>query len=689
MRNLNIYIWGNEQQNIYHLIDYAKNANDNTISLFFLRKQSVELAKEKNVYLFDFPENITTAWIDVIHSIAKKINATSVRIHSAIEYSENINFQLVKRFSSDVSEGMQLSLFLYESSFNGLAYRQELNNLLSKKKLYCLEFVNKLKGKLTSENNEWHVVYNYLFNHIVNTHYYFNSLYLNTDKSLFSASHYHYVNQPDDTGDDMLLSKLVSLSGIKNNTFDLIKKICDQKKSLFFIDDGIAFPLGHEDKDATLLQDVFKQKFEFVFLINYTGNIDQKHHPSVNFVRLPDALLPDLLVIAEISPDAIYGMCTLSLFSCNSEKIKKVYFHENKNTPGNIKLNHFLRSNYREDISFVFINETQKRLEKTHTEKNIFYIGESMGDALFAIGAINALRSELTGPFVLLAPKIYHELLSLCPYVDAVWDRDHLDKPMKEDIYIAINCGKYHQPCSGTHIFASKHQIDSILDGYSNKNISNARKEIVLSLDNVDKQKVDNFIESHNLTSKVVLIHPNEGVPNRTWPKDSWKALVELFVNDGWSVVLIGANNNFYTHKKMVEIGSSRVFNAIDKFTMGETVYLMSRASLLVACDSGPVALAAATNIAICGLYSVVPGKYRLPYRHGSLGWNALAVNLSCQYVHCAKYYPQDTRGTFDAWCPNNKTYACIEKYKVADFYREINTFINSKKFTNQLLNKI
>ena len=302
-----------------------------------------------------------------------------------------------------------------------------------------------------------------------------------------------------------------------------------------------------------------------------------------------------------------------------------------------------------------------------------------------AIAICAMILPGISGAFILLAPKFYHELLVLCPYVDTVRDRDNLDKTMKEDIYISTILGKYHQPCSGAHIFASQHQIDSILDYYNKKNISNTRKEIVLSLDDIDKKKVDGFIESNNLTSKVVLIHPNEGVPNRTWPKASWEALIELFLNDGWSVVLIGANNNFYTHKKTGEFGSSRVFNAIDKFTMGETVYLMSRSSLLVACDSGPVALAAATDIAICGLYSVVPGKYRLPYRHGILGWNALAINLSCQYVHCAKYYPLDTRGTFDAWCPNNKTYSCIEKYKVNDFYREINRFLDSKKFIDQL----
>jgi ADP-heptose:LPS heptosyltransferase len=66
----------------------------------------------------------------------------------------------------------------------------------------------------------------------------------------------------------------------------------------------------------------------------------------------------------------------------------------------------------------------------------------------------------------------------------------------------------------------------------------------------VDKTKVDAFLKENNLTGRVVLIHPNSGVANRTWPAAAWEALIERFLDDGWSVVLIGSNNNFYSHKK-------------------------------------------------------------------------------------------------------------------------------------------
>ena len=46
----------------------------------------------------------------------------------------------------------------------------------------------------------------------------------------------------------------------------------------------------------------------------------------------------------------------------------------------------------------------------------------------------------------------------------------------------------------------------------------------------------------------------------------------------------------------------------------------------LISPDSGPIQLAAATDIGIVGIYSVIAGANRLPYRHGAAMWRAVAV---------------------------------------------------------------
>lgn len=685
MQNVNIYIWGDERQNTHHFLDYINNSKTNAISLFFLKHKPAGLTRQKNVYLFDFPDEKNVAWIDIICTIVDKIHATSVRIHSAVHYAQTINFALIKAFRSRTENGLSLTLFLYESSLNDIAWRQEIDKSLSAG-LRWQDYAQQFNAKLTRDSGGWHPLYRYLFNSFVETHYYFERLYLNKSRTLFSAPQFHYADLTDGgAAAPETVSSLLAMLEIKMSTVTLLRDIVASKKTLFFIDDGSDYPLGEAEKDTCLWQAIQTQGYAFVFLVNYTGNLDSHRVAGVSVVRLPPALTTELLSLCGITPDALYGFCSPALLFANTRNIKKIFFHEHCDFAPNKTLVSFLSNIQRGHLPCLYVNETQKRQQSEAVTQQIFLIGESMGDALFAVGSINALRKDLSGEFIFIAPKIYHNLLALCPWIDALWAPDELDQARKEAIHMAQVLGNYHTPCSGKHIFATQHQIDSILAESGRKKVSNAHKAIVLAVDKIDTTRVDRFLHENHLTQKVVLIHPNVGVPNRTWPRERWEALIEHFFADGWSVVLIGANNNFYAYKKTVEIGNSRVFNAIDRFTMAETVYLMTKSTLLVACDSGPVALAAATDIAICALYSVVPGKYRLPFRHGVLGWNALAIDLSCQYQHCAKHYPQDTRGTFDAWCPNNATYACVNQYPADAFYRAITQFVGSDDFIDPL----
>lgn len=686
MKSLNIYIWGEEKHNIHHLMDYVRShRSDDDFSFFFINKKVNGLSSRANTYVFDYPKYVNEEWVNIIYSAAQKIGAESITIHTAIKDSEKINFLLVSAFYADIRKGLNFSLNVYEADLNDIAYRKEFNALL-KKGLQYNTFMKQMKMNLVSKDKKWPAVCNYLFNGVVETQYFFHPFFLNINNPFFTSAHHHYVNHNFDAYSETEVAMVLTLLGVKSESISLVKKIAAQKRSVFFVDDGNDFVLGNEDKDDCLIQEVVQDKAEFVFLLNYKGSINNGRRGTVNFVKLPEDITLELLSAAGVAIDNVYGLCSLSLFSLGINKVKKIFFHEDDKHADNIRMRELLASNHCDNIPAVFFNEAVNKINKEGGDKHLFALGESMGDGLFAIGSLHAFRDNHPGDVILLAPKIYHNLLRLSPLVDDVWDIENLDERMKQEIYIAKYRGHFHSPCSGKHIFAAKHQIDSIISSYDEMKVSNSKKEMTLSLESVNKDKVDNFLSVNNLTSKVVLIHPNEGVPNRAWPKSSWEELIGRFIKDGWSVVLIGANTNFYSHKKTVTIENSRVFNAIDLFSMGETVYLMSKSSLLVACDSGPVALAGASDIAICAIYSVVPGRYRLPYRRGQLGWNALAVDLSCRYGHCAKYYPASMKGTFDAWCPNNKSYACMQNFKVDDFYQQIDKFVQSEKFIDNLL---
>lgn len=155
MQNVNIYIWGDERQNTHHFLDYINNSKTNAISLFFLKHKPAGLTRQKNVYLFDFPDEKNVAWIDIICTIVDKIHATSVRIHSAVHYAQTINFALIKAFRSRTENGLSLTLFLYESSLNDIAWRQEIDKSLSAG-LRWQDYAQQFNAKLTRDSGGWH-----------------------------------------------------------------------------------------------------------------------------------------------------------------------------------------------------------------------------------------------------------------------------------------------------------------------------------------------------------------------------------------------------------------------------------------------------------------------------------------------------------------------------------------------------
>lgn len=328
--------------------------------------------------------------------------------------------------------------------------------------------------------------------------------------------------------------------------------------------------------------------------------------------------------------------------------------------------------------------------------KRIFYSSASMGDIVYGIGAINALRHYYPDDkFVFVTHKLYASLIENCPCGIEHWDINRLDEAQRLDIEIANRFSRLHFFERWEQIVADMHMTDAFIKEVTPEVITR-NKNAVLDFACIDNAPVDAFMRENGITSgKVALLHPNIGSPNRTWSKASWERLAERFVADGWQVILIGSDTNKYASKKTMPVEVAGVFNAINRFTITQTVYLMSLCQLLVACDSGPVALAGYTDIAISALYSIIPSRYRLPYRHGRLGWNAQGIDTGCRFGQCGhlimresffkhtlhKKWSMPTGEQFAEWCPESKKYACLKQVSDADWWTQIQRFIASDAF--------
>lgn len=328
--------------------------------------------------------------------------------------------------------------------------------------------------------------------------------------------------------------------------------------------------------------------------------------------------------------------------------------------------------------------------------KRIFYSSASMGDIVYGLGAIHALKTRYPeDAFVFVTNKLYAELIDNSTAEVEHWDIHALTADQRFQIELANRFSRLHFFERWEQIVAPSHMTDAFISEVT-PDTFDTHKRARLDFEKIDKDPVDRFMRVHNITrGKVVLLHPNIGSPNRTWAEQHWKKLAERFIRAGWQVILIGSDNNKFQNKKTMHIDMPGVINGMNAFTITQTVYLMSLCQLLVACDSGPVALAGYTEIAISALYSIIPSQYRLPYRHNILGWNAQGINVGCQFGQCGhlimnenffkhtlhKKWAHPTSQQFSEWCPNAKKYACLAQFSDADWWEHIERFINSEDF--------
>ncbi len=324
----------------------------------------------------------------------------------------------------------------------------------------------------------------------------------------------------------------------------------------------------------------------------------------------------------------------------------------------------------------------------------VFTMDAAMGDLLFLLGALPAFRARHSGEIIINLPAILHDLALRSPCVDAVWDLANPGDHYEEMLYAStkrrlINIFDWETILAPEHMQAAISKQLCI-------DYHESEQKLTLNRTPLEQQHLQQFLQQHHLIdTKVVLLHPNIGSPNRTWPQQHWLSLCNDFLADGWRVVIIGSNRNVDKEKSMPTWDDPRIVNAIDQLSPIETILLMDHCDLLVATDSGPVALAAASHIATCVLYSNIPGQYRLPIRQGKMGWNACAINSGCHFGQCGGSFhnlasrtwagpiiPVKLTGLeFGQWCPNHQQYSCLNEFSPPQFWQAIQSFLHSDAY--------
>lgn len=323
-------------------------------------------------------------------------------------------------------------------------------------------------------------------------------------------------------------------------------------------------------------------------------------------------------------------------------------------------------------------------------KKIYVYLNAAMGDNLYLLAACRAIKKIKRVDIVFISPPLFIQLAEACPHVSAVWQDNALSQTQIQQLQQAHARGSFFDFTNWSHALSPVHMVDSFL-AQIGIDARTPDKQLDLNVPPSASHVIDTFYRINKLDEKpVLLVHPNIGHPNRTWPQENWFALTEMWLLSGWEVIFIGSNANSEANKTMPTAPPAGVINAVDQFSPIETVALMQRAGMLVSCDSGPVMLAGATEIAITALYSTVSSHHRLPFRHGEAGWNCLGIDLACANGPCARLMSSEvifttllkrpfdapTQNEFANWCVNSTPFKCLKHFSPPALYSQMAAFI-------------
>lgn len=291
-----------------------------------------------------------------------------------------------------------------------------------------------------------------------------------------------------------------------------------------------------------------------------------------------------------------------------------------------------------------------------------------LGDVCMALCAAHAAKATGCRVNFITAPE-YQDLARGCLHVDRVLDPS-------EDA-----SGEFFDLGPAFHGLAQEHQVGSFCRTMGIHDPS----PYDLSLDL--RPPTTRYRVSH--LSRVVLLHPGTGDWNRTVPPYQWDALVALLFSRGFTVGVIGRSAS--PDGRGVYIPSGNVMDLTDAFTPLELVDFFRdfnpKRVVLVSNDSGPIQLAGATGIGIVGLYSVAPGRWRFPHRHGSTRWRTMEVvpeeclsapcykKLGIAEIEAGTKAGLTLRQIFAEWCPEMRP-SCFPGVRIDRIVRSIEEFM-------------
>jgi heptosyltransferase II len=138
-----------------------------------------------------------------------------------------------------------------------------------------------------------------------------------------------------------------------------------------------------------------------------------------------------------------------------------------------------------------------------------------------------------------------------------------------------------------------------------------------------DKEVVDKLLSDEKILNikKLICVAPGSVWNTKRWMTEGYIELVEKLISRGFSVGLIGGEDDFQLCNLILKsVDMTGVFNTAGKLTLLQSAEMIRRCNVLVSNDSAPIHLAAAVNTPVVAIFgATVPAFGFAPYSDRSL----------------------------------------------------------------------
>lgn len=183
-------------------------------------------------------------------------------------------------------------------------------------------------------------------------------------------------------------------------------------------------------------------------------------------------------------------------------------------------------------------------------------------------------------------------------------------------------------------------------------------RSIKLPHSKVAKDRVSELV-SDIKGKKMVVVHCGKGWPSKTFPSEVWQSYIDILLNNGFGVVLVGKTIN--EGQGFVEVDPTGCVDLRDKINLNEMIELIRMCDLLLSNDSSPVHMAGDSDCWIGLIATCKHPDYILPYRNGSNYYKAEALESDGMYFDYDRR-PSTIDGSTIDQCTKERLLQCLPK---------------------------